>query len=156
MLASIIRSLASGEVSDIFGRVRRAAIAYALAAVAAICGIGFLVAAGFVAAVQRFGAIPAAVYFGIGFIVIALLLVGIHAAVEARSRARRRKKARKAELSGMLGAAALAALPSLLRSRLGVLEVLAPFAAIAAYEVYKENRPRGPRRPERTDPENDG
>jgi formate hydrogenlyase subunit 3/multisubunit Na+/H+ antiporter MnhD subunit len=152
MLASIIRSLASGEVSDIFGRFRRAAIVYVLAAVAAICGIGFLVAAGFVAAVHRFGAIPAAIYFGIGFIVIAILLVGIYAAVEARTRARRRKKARKAELSGVLGAAALAALPSLLRSRLGVLEVLAPFAAIAAYEVYKENRSR---RPERTDREDD-
>jgi uncharacterized membrane protein (DUF485 family) len=144
MLASIIRSLASGEVSDIFGRVRRAAIIYALAAMAAICGVGFLVAAGFVAAVQRLGAIPAAIYFGIGFIVIAILLVGIYSAVEAGVRARRRKKARKAELSGVLGAAALAALPSLLRSRLGVLEVLAPFAAIAAYEVYKENRSRRP------------
>jgi hypothetical protein len=148
MLASIIRSLASGEVSDIFGRLRRAAIVYALAALAVACGVGFLIAACFMLAARRFGPIEAATGFGIGFVVIAILLVVIHAVVQARGKARRKRKARKAELSGMLGAAALAALPSLLRSRLGILEVLAPFAAIAAYEVYKENRPRKQRRPE--------
>jgi hypothetical protein len=146
MLASIIRSLASGEVSDIFGRFRRAAIIYVLAVLAVACGVGFLIAACFMLAARRFGPIEAATGFGIGFVVIAILLVAIHAAVRARGRARRRK-ARTAEFSSMLGAAALAALPSLFRSRLGILEVLAPFAAIAAYQVYKENRPRKPRHP---------
>jgi MFS family permease len=147
MLASILRSLASGEVSDIFGRFRRAAIIYVLAVLAVACGVGFLIAACFMLAARRFGPIEAATGFGIGFVVIAILLVAIHAAVRARGRARRRRKARTAEFSSMLGAAALAALPSLFRSRLGILEVLAPFAAIAAYQVYKENRPRKPRHP---------
>lgn len=151
MLASIIRSLASGELSDVFGRMRRAAFVYVLAAAAVLCGLGFLLGAGFMLAERRFGPIAAATGFGVGFIVLALLVLAIHAGVEARARARRRKKARAAELSGILGAAAMAALPSLLRSRLGVLEALAPFAAILAYEVYKENRPR--RRPRRGVPE---
>jgi high-affinity Fe2+/Pb2+ permease len=152
MLASIIRSFASGEVTDIFGRLRRTAIVYALAVVAAACGIGFLIAAGFMVAARRYGSLEAATGFGIGFIVIAILAVSIHALAEARARARRRKKARAAEFSGVLGAAALAALPALLRSRLGVVELLAPFAAIMAYEVFKENRPRRPRRRGAVDP----
>jgi heme/copper-type cytochrome/quinol oxidase subunit 2 len=147
MLALMVRSLASGEISGIFGRLRRAAIVYTLAAVAAACGVGFLIAAGFMLAARRFGAVAAATGFGAGFIVFAVLVVLIYAAVEARRRRRRRKKARQAELSDMLGAAALAALPTLFGSRSGVLKVLAPFAAIAAYEVYKENRARGPRKP---------
>jgi hypothetical protein len=142
MLALIVRSLASGEISDFFGRFRRAAVLYLLAAAAAACGIGFLVAAGFMLAEHRFGAIAAAAGFGVGFLVLAALVVGIHTAIAARARARHQRKARSAELSGVLGAAALAALPSLLRSRPGVLELLAPFAAIAAYGVYRENRPK--------------
>jgi hypothetical protein len=153
MLASVIRSLASGELSDMFGRVRRAAVVYMLAVVAATCGIGFLVAAGFMLAERRFGPVAAATGFGVGFLILALLAVGIYAAVEARAKARRRRKARAAELSGILGAAALAALPSLLRSRLGLLQALAPFAALLAYEVYRENRAKRPRDPENTAPE---
>ncbi|MGN6469908.1 MAG: hypothetical protein ACTHLC_10015 [Rhizobiaceae bacterium] len=153
MLASLIRLLASGELADVFGRIRRAVVIYMLAAAAVACGLGFLLAAGFMAAESRFGPIAAAIGFGIGFLILALLVVGIHAAVEASARARRRRKARATELSGVLGAAALAALPSLLRSRLGLFELLAPFAAIAAYEIYKENRKRGPRHPESMDPD---
>jgi hypothetical protein len=155
MLASIIRSLASGELSDVFGRARRAIVVYVLAAAAIACGLGFLVAAGFMLAEDRFGAIAAAAGFGVGFLVLAILMVGIHVAVDARAKARRRRKTRSAELSGVLGAAALAALPSLLRSRPGLLEVLAPFAAVAAYEVYKENRPKRRGRRADTDPEDE-
>lgn len=155
MLASIIRSLASGEVADIFGRVRRAIIIYVVVAIAGACGLGFLLAAGFMLSERRFGPIASAVGFGVGFLVLALLVVGIHAAVEGRARTRRRRRARKAELSGVLGAAALGALPSLLRSKLGLFEVLAPFAAIFAYEIYKENRKKGPRHPESLYPDDD-
>src|SRR6185312_7717876 len=102
MLASIIGSFASGEISDIFGRLRRATIVYALAVVAAACGIGFLIGAGFMLAARRYGAIEAATGFGVGFIVIAILVVSLHALAEARAKARRRKKARTAELSGVL------------------------------------------------------
>jgi hypothetical protein len=52
MLASIIRSLASGELSAIFGRVRRTAIMYILTAASVLCAIGFLLAAGFMLAVR--------------------------------------------------------------------------------------------------------
>jgi MFS family permease len=148
MLTSLIRSLASGQLSDIFGRLRRAVIVYVMAILAIMCGLGFLLAAGFMLAERRFGPIGAALGFGVVFLLVGIMVIGIYAAVVASAKARRRKKARASELSGALGAAAIAALPSLLRFRPGLMEVLAPFAAIAAYEVYKENRKRGPRHPE--------
>ena len=46
MLASLIASFASGETVLAVRRARRAAVAYLLAGLAALCGVGFLVGAG--------------------------------------------------------------------------------------------------------------
>jgi hypothetical protein len=148
MLALLIRSLASGEITDLAGRVRTKLVVYSLVVLALLCGAGFLVVAAYVAAARRYGDVLAASVFGGFFIVLALIILGIHAALEAARAKRRRRRARSAEFTGLLGAVAAAALPSLLRSRIGLAELLAPVFAVAAYEIYKENTGRRPPPPE--------
>ncbi len=147
MLASLLGSMASGEISDRVGRLKRAVIIYIVAALAVGCGCGFLLAAGYIAAERHYGAIPAALGFGGGFILLAILLVAVYMGIEAARRARRRRKERAAEMSGMIGAAALALLPSLLRFRPSLFGLIVPLGAVAAYEIYKENAGGGSRKP---------
>ena len=88
MLTSLIRSLASGQLSDIFGRLRRAVIVYVMAILAIMCGLGFLLAAGFMLAERRFGPIGAAVGFGVVFLLVGIMVIGIYAAVVVTCRKR--------------------------------------------------------------------
>lgn len=142
MLASLIASLASGETVQAVRRARRAAIAYLLAGVACVCGVGFLIGALYIWLSQRYGSLQTAIGFGVGFIVLALLILLIHR-LTAKSRARRVAERRKSDLTAMGVAAAIAALPTLARSRVGLGALLGPALAVAAYAIYRENtRPR--------------
>ena len=141
-LVSLVAGIVSGEASDALARARRAALVYALAGLLALAGIAFLVAAGFMAAAREIGTIPAALWFGGGFVVLALALVGIDR-LAARARVRREAKRRREEARAIAGAAAFALLPTLLASRARGLALIFPAAAALAYGVWRENAPRG-------------
>lgn len=141
MLASLLAGLASGETLQAIRRARRAAIAYLLAGVAALCGIGFLIGALYIFLSDRYGRLETAIGFGVGFIVLALLILLVQR-LTAESRARRVAEKRKSDLAAMGIAAAIAALPTLARSRVGLGALLAPALAAAVYAIYRENKPR--------------
>jgi hypothetical protein len=134
MLATLIGSLISGEAMKAVRRAKVAAIVYVIVAVLGAIGVGFLIGAGYIAAALRFGSLYAALGFGIGFIVVAAIVLGIHAIVAGHRRRRRNRLG--AELATVAGAAAVTLLPALLRSRAGL---IGPLIAIAAYAIYREN-----------------
>lgn len=139
MLASLIAGFASGETTLALRRTRRAAVAYLAAGLAALCGVGFLVGAAFVWAAGRFGHIEAALGFGLGFLVLAGLILLVHK-LAAGSRARADRKRRRSDIAALGTTAAVALLPALLRSKGGIGAVLGPVVALAAYAIYRENR----------------
>lgn len=141
-LVSLVAAIASGEALNAVARARRAALVYALAGLLLLVGVFFLLVAGFIATAREIGAIPAALWFGGGFVVLALLLVGIDR-LAARSRAKRETKRRREEARAVASAAAVAILPTLLASRAGGLALIFPAAAALAYGVWRENAPRG-------------
>jgi ABC-type uncharacterized transport system permease subunit len=140
MLASLLASLASGETLQAIRRARRAAIAYVLAGVAGLCGVGFLIGALYIFLSERYGSFETATGFGVGFIALALLVLLIHR-LTAETRARRIAERRKSDLTAMGIAAAIAALPTLARSRVGLGALLAPALAVVVYAIYRENKP---------------
>lgn len=139
MLARLVAAVTAGEISDFVAGLRRRLMLYALAGIFALCGIGFFIAAGYIAAERQVGPLWAAIWFGIGFFVLAFLmylLVRVVAAVRARRAARRRG----AEVRTLAGTAALAIVPALI-SRSPLL-VLAPLAGVLGYGIYRENSRR--------------
>lgn len=138
MLGPLIATFISGETSNMARRVRRAAVAYAVAGLAGLVGLGFLVGAGYLVAARRFGAIEAAAGFGVGFLIIAVLILGIHKLV-ARGRARRSADRRYSDIASIVAATAISLLPSLLRGRTGIAAVIWPVLAVLAYAIYREN-----------------
>jgi uncharacterized membrane protein (DUF485 family) len=136
----LIASIVSGEASEAMARVRRKAIIYLAAGFLCLCGVGFLIVAGFIAAAQEIGAVEAALAFAGGFIVVALLLLGI-GSITARARERRIAKRRKSEARALAGAAAFAMLPTLLASRKAGLALVVPAVAALAWAVMRENTP---------------
>ena len=128
-------------------RARRAAVVYVLVGVAFVVGLGFFLGAFYIWVAGKYGSIEAALIFGGGFIVLALLILLIDR-LTARSRARKIAHQRKSDLTAMGIAAALAVLPAFLRSRAGAGTLLAPAIALVAYAIYRENsRPRNPDEP---------
>lgn len=138
MWGTLLSSILNLEPSLFVRRVRNAAIVYLLALAAFLCGVGFLIGAGYIEAAARFGGFRASLGFGIGFIVLAALIFGIYQFVSAVAEKRRVREKRAQQMSSLL-AAALALLPTLLRSRAGLAEILAPVVALIAYMIYKEN-----------------
>jgi hypothetical protein len=138
MLASLISGLASGETVAAVRRARTAAIVYALAALAALCGLGFLVGAAYIWVAGRYGPMAACLGFGIGFLVIAGFLLLIYQ-LSAGARARRRARRRNADMKAVGITAALAILPTLLKGKGGLGTILGPAIALAAYAIYREN-----------------
>lgn len=147
MLASLIAGLASGETAAAMRRARLAAIVYVLAGAAALCGIGFLIAAAFIAAAARYGSIAAALGFGIGFLLLGMLILIVFL-LSAGSRKAKREKRRKADMTAIGVTTALTVLPTLLRGKAGLGALLAPAIAAAAYAIYKENT-----KPDGSDPD---
>lgn len=138
MLAPLISALASGEAIAAMRRARTAAIVYGLAAVAALCGLGFLLGAAYIWAADRYGSMAACLGFAAGFLVTAGLIVLIHQ-LAAGTRARRRARRRNADLKALGITAALAVLPALLKGKGGKGVILGPMIALAAYAIYREN-----------------
>lgn len=136
MLASLIATILSGEALDAFRRTRSAAVAYAAAGLFAIVGLGFLVGASYVAAARRYGTIEAAIAFGAGFLLIALVIVTIHA-VRQKNRKKAIEGRRTTDVATMAGVAAVTLLPSLMRGRAAAGGLAAAVAALAAYGLYR-------------------
>ncbi|WP_366510967.1 hypothetical protein [Mesorhizobium sp.] len=59
-------------------RARITAILYGLAAIFALCGVGFLIGAVYIWLAARYGPLATSLGFGIGFLVIAGLIIVIH------------------------------------------------------------------------------
>lgn len=150
MLASLIASFASGETALAVRRARRAAIAYMLAGVAALCGFGFLVGAAYIWASQRYGAIEAALGIGVIFLLLAGLVLVVHTTT-SRIQAKRARDRRASDLTTVAVASALAVLPTLLRGKAGLGIVIAPVVALTAYAIYHENRAKTPKKPDLPD-----
>lgn len=145
MLASLIGAFISGEAMNVARRAKAAAIAYLLAAILVLVGLGFLIGAAYIAAARHFGSITAAVGFGLGFLLLGGIVLGVHAIVAS---ARRRQKNRRAiDLATIAGAAAVSGLP-LLFKRGGLAGVMAPLLALLAYAVYRENSSAPPDDPD--------
>ena len=150
MLASLIASLASGETVVAIRRARRAAIVYLLAGTVGLVGVGFLIGALYIWLSELYGRLETALGFGVGFIVLALLVLLVHR-LTAGSRAKRAAERRRSDLTAMGVAAALAVLPGLMRSRAGLGTLLAPALAVVAYAIYRENSKPKPDRDEARD-----
>ncbi|TPK78291.1 hypothetical protein FJ527_07335 [Mesorhizobium sp. B2-4-18] len=142
LLASLLSGFASGETVAAIRRARTAAIVYMLAALAVFCGIGFLVGAAYIWASARYGSLAAALGFGVGFLVIAGLVLLTHRLMSG-TRMRREARRRKTDMKAIGITAALAVLPALLKGGLkgkgGLGVILGPAVALAAYAIYREN-----------------
>ncbi|AGB43940.1 hypothetical protein FJ950_10545 [Mesorhizobium sp. B2-3-14] len=142
LLASLLSGFASGETVAAIRRARTAAIVYMLAALAVFCGIGFLVGAAYIWASARYGSLAAAIGFGVGFLVIAGLVLLTHRLMSG-TRMRREARRRKTDMKAIGITAALAVLPALLKGGLkgkgGLGVILGPAVALAAYAIYREN-----------------
>lgn len=144
MLGSLIAAAASGEFFGAIRRARGAAVAYALALVFGLTGVGFLIGAAFVAASRRWGTIEAAAGFGAGFILLAILILAIHSFTR-RMRADRVAKQRGVDVATIAGVAAVSLLPLLARSKKGgIFGLAAPLIAVAAYAIYREQSVKKP------------
>lgn len=142
MLSTLITTFISGEAMASVGRLRRAAVTYALAGILILCGAGFLLGATFVAVANEFGTIEAALGFGAGFILIALVLILIHR-VSAKVEAKKIEKRRQSEMTAVVSAAAVAMLPTLLAGGKGrSAALLAPALAGLGWAIWRENTRR--------------
>lgn len=146
-LASLLAGLASGETAAALRRAKLAAIVYLVAAAAALVGAGFLVGALYIWTARRYGPIEAAAGFGVGFLVIAGLVLLVFR-LSSGSRARQRERRRKADVTALGLTAALALLPALARGKGGLGVILGPAAALVAYAIYRENVKSGPDDPD--------
>ncbi|MBZ9884570.1 hypothetical protein LB535_19665 [Mesorhizobium sp. CA10] len=149
-LVSLISALASGQAMAALHRARTAAILYGLAAIFALCGVGFLIGAAYIWLAVRYGPMATSLGFGIGFLVVAGLILAIHK-LAAGMRSKRRARRRQADMTAAGVTAALALLPALAKSKGGLGAIVAPALAVIAYAIYRENTKSRPSKP---DPEN--
>jgi chromate transport protein ChrA len=141
LLTSTIAGFVTGEARQTARRTMRAVLAYALAAVFATVGAGFLLAAGFMEVAEHIGPQHAALAIGGGFVVIAGIVIVIHM-ITRRLRVRSASKRRKDEMASVATAAAVSLVPLLLRGKGPAGLLMAP-AALVAYAIYRENfRPK--------------
>lgn len=139
MFPTLLASVVSGEAMIALKRLRSAVLVYMLAAFLLLAGVGFLVGAGYVAAQARLGSFYASLYFGIGFVVAAVVIMGIFR-IYAGWKVKSARKRRATETKALVSAAAIAALPALLSARRGPMIGL-PLVGALAYLLYREWRP---------------
>lgn len=144
MLASLIASMASGEIMDAMRRAKSAAVAYLLAGLAGLVGVCFLFAAAFSWIASIYGTVYTALGFGGAFILVAVIIVIAHRLSE-RSQKRLAQQRRAHDMKAMAQTAAMIVVPALI-ARGGVGGVAAPLLALLGYGIYRENRPRRRRR----------
>lgn len=139
MLKGLLTTLLAGEADRAIGRAKRAAVAYAVAAILGAIGLFFLLIAIFIYLTLWFGPLIASLGLALIFLLAALLVVIIQL-VSARSLKRQQKRERRADLAAIGTTATLAALPGLLRGGkhpwLG--PVLLPAIGLAAFLLFRK------------------
>jgi len=137
-VAQLLTLLLAGEASDLKRRLRSALITYALAAVAGLLALIFLVVAIYIAAAYRWGAVQAAIGFAVVFALLALIVFGAHRiSARAYQRQQRMRRAENATLAA--GASAAAAIPALLgKKKLGANAALLVLAGLGGYAAYRQ------------------
>lgn len=139
MLASVLASVASLEVAQTVERLRRAVVNYTIAALFGLLGFGFLLGSLFIWTARRIGNLEASLLFGVGFLALSLIVIGVHK-LTTRVRTRRAEERRRADMRAVAGAAAVALLPLLLKRRGGLaLGLGLPLLAALGYAVFREN-----------------
>lgn len=137
MLGRLIALLATGEAAGLKQRVKSAAIAYGIIAVATFLALAFLLLAAYLAAATRWGAIAAALWFGTGFLVLAAIAFAIYRLIaNAQRRARRRQRVDTGLVAG--ASAAITLLPTVLGKKTGRIGLLLVLAGIAGFAAYRE------------------
>ena len=120
------------------GRARRAAIAYVIAGLCGLVGLGFLIGSLYAVLAPRFGSPATALGFGVGFLLVAGLVLLINAIVAARVRKVTAAR-RRSELTTIAAAAAASILPGLLRGKVTPLSLAAaPVLAAIVYALLRE------------------
>lgn len=154
MLATLIASMASGEIMDSMRRAKSAAVAYFMAAIAILIGLGFLIAAAFSWIADIYGTVYTALGFGGAFILLAIIIIIAHRVTE-RGQKQLAKQRRSHDVKAMAQTAAMVVVPALI-ARGGVGSLAAPVLALLGYGIYRENRPRRGLRRRPRYPENPG
>jgi len=149
MFPTLLASVVSGEALIAIRRLRSAVVIYVLATLLILVGLGFLTGTAYIALFEEVGSFYASLYFGIGFVALAVVLLIIFRIVSAmRVRTARRRKSTEAR--ALVSAAAIAAIPALLSARRGGRGLIATAVAGAVtYFIYQEWKPKpgqGPRR----------
>lgn len=135
-LLAPLAALLGIEVEAITERLRNTIIVNAVMIVLGLVGVGFLVAAGFFALAEVFGAVYAALILAAAFLVLALAVFAGARIGEGRRRRAIASKRRSSETSAFVTTAALTALPALLKSPTGrALGV--PAVALAAFLLMR-------------------
>lgn len=148
MLGSLFAALVSFNAPRMARRLRRSAIDYAIAGVALVLGLGFLLAAAFIWAAERWGGFEAALGFGIGFTALAVITLLVHRFVVVRNARRREAELRAEQMRSLAAAAAIAAAPTIARKAGIVGSIALPLAALAAYVFWQMKKPGDPDEPE--------
>lgn len=127
------------EAESIVARTKVMVAVYAAIAVLSMLAAGFLIASGYIALAASVGSLYAALIFGGGFAVLALVVY--LGAMIGQSRRRRKvaERRRSSEAGAFLTTAALTALPAVMRSPL-VIKLGLPAAAVAAFLMMRDNR----------------
>lgn len=125
------------EVEGLGNRIKGLAIVYAVILVFGAIGVGFLIAAGYIALAGALGPLNAALIMAGGFLAVALVTFIVMAVGEANRKKRLQEKRRASDQGAFLTTAALTALPILARSPL-LLKLGLPAAAIAAVALLKD------------------
>lgn len=136
MLGRLLALLATGEAAGLKQRVKSAAIAYGIIAIATLLALAFLLLAAYLAAAARWGAIEAALWFGVGFLMVSAVAFAIYRLV---ARAQRRARRQQRMDTGLVaGASAMALLPTVLGKKAGGIGLLLVLASVAGLVAYRE------------------
>lgn len=136
MFARLIALLATGEAGVVKRRIKTAVIAYTAAALAFLLALVFLLVSAYLASAVRWGAIDAAFWFGIGFVILTALILIVYKIVAASQR-RAQQRRRAADASMVAGASAMAMLPAILTRSGGIAAVLLGVAGLSGYAAYR-------------------
>lgn len=125
------------EVEGLSQRVKGLAIVYALILVCVVIGLGFLIAAGYIALSDLVGPLTATLIFAGSFLAVALLVYIGLAISESNRRKRLAERRRSSDAGAFLTTAALTALPLLTRSPM-LVKLGIPAAALAALVLLRD------------------
>ena len=125
------------EAEGLGKRIKGLAIAYAFILILAVLGVGFLLAAGFIALSQAVGPLYATLILAGSFLALSLIVYLGLAISESRRKRRIVERRRSSDAGAFLTTAALTALPLLARSPL-LLKLGIPAAAITAIALMRD------------------